>query len=92
MLSLGISSFFLAILDVKHYAQIQLKPHISRDHQVRTGTSTLLTWNSYSLHVLVLAPLYASSGIYKFDRIIRRRVALISDSNSYRTLLWFGKM
>ena len=37
MLSLGISSLFLAIMDIKHYAQIQLRPHISRDHQVRAG-------------------------------------------------------
>jgi poly(A) polymerase Pap1 len=77
MLSLGVSSFFLAILDVKHYTQIQLKPHISRDHQVRNGNPLISVLPVY-WRIPVLAPLYTSSCLHKFERVVRRRVALIS--------------
>lgn len=36
MLGLGVTSLLLSIFDLKHYAHVQLKPHISRDHQVRS--------------------------------------------------------
>ncbi|KAF8318147.1 hypothetical protein DL93DRAFT_2148374 [Clavulina sp. PMI_390] len=33
MIGLGVSSLLLSISDAKHYAHVQLRPHISRDHQ-----------------------------------------------------------